>query len=159
MANATRKTRTSRHLPVRISTIEERALPLVKELARVARGAAPPAVKLEGALEILFGAFSEGDEPFRQLLLSGWLRGRQEKAYRLAMVWLREQMRLCVEEILSEGIASGAFRDDVDPAALAAMCLGAAEDGLLQSGAQSGTVPPDQLVRTLLRLVMRTVEG
>jgi len=159
LANVTRKTRTSHHLPVRISTIEERALPLVKELTRVARGSAPPAAKLEGALEILVGAFSEGDEPFRQLLLSGWLRARQEKPYRFAMAWLREQMRLCVEEILSEGIASGAFRDDVDAAALAAMCLGAAEDCLLQSGAQSGTVAPDWLVRTLLRLVMRTVEG
>jgi len=155
LAKERRKTRTSRRLPVRISTIEERGLPLVKELARVARGADPPAVKLEGALEILFGAFSEGDEAFRQLLLSGWLRGRQEKTYRLAIAWLREQMRLSVEEILTEGIASGAFRDDVDPAALAAVCLGAAEGCLLQPGAQSGAVPPDRLVRTLLRLVLR----
>ncbi len=155
MTKETRKPPTSRRLPVRISTIEERGLALVKELARVARSADPPAVRLEGALEILFGAFSEGDEAFRQLLLGGWLRGHEEKPYRLAMAWLREQMRLCVEEILIEGIASGAFRDDIDPAALAAVCLGAAEGCLLQPGAQSGAVPPDRLVKTLLRLVTR----
>ncbi|MBI4240540.1 MAG: hypothetical protein HY613_02380 [Candidatus Rokubacteria bacterium] len=137
------------------SGIEERGLALVKELARVGRGADPPAVKLEGVLEILFGAFSGGDEPFRRLLLEGWIRGRQEKAFRLAMAWLREQMRLCVEEILAEGITAGAFRADVDPSALAAVCVGAAEGYLLQSRDEEGTVPPGQLVRAILGLVTR----
>lgn len=131
----------------------------MKELDRLARGADSPAVKLEGALDILFGAFSEGNEPFRQLLLEGWLRGRREKSYRLAMAWLREQLRLCVEEILAQGVAAGAFREDVDPAALAAVCLGAAEGCLLHSKAQGGPVPPDALVRTLLRLATRTGHG
>lgn len=140
---------------MRVRTIEERGLPLVKELARIAREAVPVAAKLEGALEILFGAFSGGDEAFRQLLVEGWLRGRQEKSHRLAMAWLREQMRLCIEEILTEGIAGGAFRNDVDPPVLAALCLSAAEGCLLQSEAQSGTVPPDRVIRTLLELVLR----
>lgn len=138
--------------------IEERGLALVKELARIARGADPPPVKLEGVLEVLFGAFSGGDEPFRQLLLEGWLRGRQEKPIRLAMAWLREQMRLCVEEILAEGVAARAFRDDIDLAALAEVCLGAAEGCLLQPDTQGGTVPPDQLVRALLGLVARNTQ-
>ena len=157
VANRGKKPRTGRRLPVRVNTIEERGLALVKELDRVVRGAIPPAIKLEGALEILFGAFSGGDEPFRQLLLEGSLRGRQEKPFRLATAWLREQMRLCLEEILTEGIASGAFRDDVEPAVLAAVCLGAAEGCLLHSEAQSGTVPPDRLVRAILGLITRTV--
>ncbi len=155
MVTGVRKIRTGRRLPVRVRAIEERGLPLVKELARIARGAHPPAVKLEGALEILFGAFSGGDEPFRQLLLEGWLRARQEKPFRLAMAWLREQMRLCVEEILIEGVAAGAFRDDVEPTALAAVCLSAAEGCLLQSGTLGGAVPPDHLVRVLLQLAIR----
>lgn len=137
---------------MRVRAIEERGLPLVKELARIARGADPPAVKLEGALEILFGAFSGGGEPFRQLLLEGSLRGRREKRYRLVVAWLREQLRLCVEEILAAGVSAGALRQDLDPQAFSAVCLGAAEGCLLQSEAEGGTVPPDQLVDTLLRL-------
>lgn len=141
-----------------MSAIEERGLALVKELARVARGSDPPTVKLEGVLEILFGAFSGGDEPFRRLLLEGWIRGRHEKAFRLAMAWLREQMRLCVEEVLVEGIAGGAFRADVDPASVAAVCVGAAEGCLLQSRDEGGVVPPGQLVRTVLGLVAPTAQ-
>lgn len=141
---------------MRVRTIEERGLPLVRELARITRGADPPAAKLEGALEILFGAFSGGDEPFRQLLLEGWLQGRRNKPVRLAIAWLREQLRLCVEEILAEGIAAGAFREDLDPATLAGVCLSAAEGCLLHPDTQGGTVPPDQLVRTLIRLAVRT---
>lgn len=127
----------------------------MKELVRIARGADPPVAKLEGGLEILFGAFSGGDEPFRQLLLEGWLQGRQRKPFRLALAWLREQLRLCIEEILAEGVAAGALREDLDPAAVAAVCLGAAEACLLQPDPEGGTVPPDQLVRTLLRLIVR----
>ncbi|MBI4610521.1 MAG: hypothetical protein HY726_16100 [Candidatus Rokubacteria bacterium] len=127
----------------------------MKELVRIARGSNPPAVKLEGALEILFGAFSGGDEPFRQLLLEGWLRGRKEKPYRLALAWLREQLRLCVEEVLTAGVSAGAFRQDLDPAAFSAVCVNAAEGCLLQTEAGGGTVPPDQLVRTLLALAAR----
>lgn len=127
----------------------------MKELARLAGEADPPAVKLEGALEIIFGAFSGGDEPFRQLLLAGWLRGRQEKPFRLAMAWLREQMRLSVVEILAEGIAAGAFRENLDPEAVAGVCISAAEGCLLQSEAAGGTVSPGEQVRTILRLVAR----
>jgi hypothetical protein len=105
-------------------------------------------------MEILFGAFSGGDEPFRRLLVEGWLRGRQQKPYRLAMAWLREQMRLCLEEILADGVEAGAFRPDADPAALAALCLNAAEACLLQPDSDAGAVPPTQLMKTLLRLAV-----
>ena len=134
--------------------IEERGLPLVKELTRLARRADPPPVKLEGALDVLFGAFGASDERFAGLLLEGWLRARRDKRFRLAMAWLREQLRLSVEEILAEGVASGAFRRDLDPVVFSAVCLGAAEGSLLQSPSQGGTVPPDQLLKMLLRLAL-----
>ncbi|MBI4588403.1 MAG: TetR family transcriptional regulator C-terminal domain-containing protein [Candidatus Rokubacteria bacterium] len=141
-----------RRLTVGVRAIEERGLPLVKELARLARGTDPPPVKLEGALDILFGAFGAGDEPFCDLLLEGWLRARRDKRLRLAMAWLREQLRLSVEEIVAEGIAARAFRADLDPVVFSAVCLGAAEGCLLQSASQGGPVAPDELVKTLLRL-------
>ncbi|MFQ5829433.1 MAG: hypothetical protein ACE5JD_09810 [Candidatus Methylomirabilia bacterium] len=144
-----------RTVPLNPSAIEQRGLGLVKELTRVVRGADPPREKLGEALEILFAAFSESEEPFRQLLIEGWVRARQQKAYRLAMAWLREQMRLSVEEILAEGIARGTFRHDLDPQAYSAVCLGAAEGCLLDSRSQGGAVPPDQLVTTLLGLAAR----
>lgn len=134
--------------------IEERGLPLVKELARLAKRADPPPVKLEGALDILFGAFGAGDERFCGPLLEGWLRARRDKRFRLAMAWLREQLRLSFEEILAEGVRGGAFRRDLDPVVFSAVCLGAAEGCLLQSTSQGGTVSPDELARSLLQLAV-----
>lgn len=129
-------------------------MPLVKELARVAKGAGSPPAKLEGALDILLGAFGAGDERFCGLLLEGWLRARRDKRFRLAMAWLREQLRLSVEEILAEGISGATFRQDLDPVVFSAVCLGTAEGCLLQSASQGGTVSPDQLVKSLLRLAL-----
>lgn len=139
---------------MRVRAIEERGLPLVKELARLARRPDPPSLKLEGALDVLFGAFGASDERFAGLMLEGWLRARRDKRFRLAMAWLREQLRLSVEEILAEGVARGAFRRDLDPVVFSAVCLGAAEGCLLQSPSQGGTVPPDQLLKLLLRLAL-----
>jgi hypothetical protein len=135
-----------------VRAIEERGLPLVKELARLAKRADPPLIKLEGALDILFGAFGAGDERFCGPLLEGWLRARRDKRFRLAMAWLREQLRLSVEEILAEGVAAGALRRDLDPVVFSAVCLGTAEGCLLQSASQGGTVSPDELVKALLHL-------
>ena len=134
--------------------LEERALPIVTELDRVAKGSESPVVKLEGAMEILFGAYGESDLEFSGLFLSGWMRAREDKHFRLTIAWQREQARLSLQEILAEGIASGHFRDDLDPGAAAAVILGTAEGCLLQSATQGGPVPAEQLLRTLLRLVI-----
>jgi hypothetical protein len=133
--------------------VEERALPIVRELARVARGDEPPRVKLEGALEVLFGAYAEGDPHFSDALVGGWARARDDKQFRLTMAWLREQSRLSLEEILDEGVRAGAFRRGLDAGAVATAILGAAEGCLLQAPSAGGTVAPGRLVRTLLALV------
>ncbi len=74
------------------------------------------------------------------------------------MAWLREQLRLSVEEIVAEGVAAGAFRRDLDPVVFSAVCLGAAEGCLLQSASQGGTVAPDELVKALLHLALALAE-
>ncbi len=134
--------------------LEQRALPIVRELARVARGTDPPRVKLEGALEILFGAYGESDPEYSGQFLAGWIRARQDKQVRLTMAWQREQLRLSLQDILTEGAAAGAFRRDLDPGAVAAVILGAAEGCLLQAATDGGPVAAEQLVRTLLRLAV-----
>jgi BetI-type transcriptional repressor, C-terminal len=108
--------------------------------------------KLEGALEIVFGAFGESGPDFANLLLGGWARAAADGQYRLVMAWLREQFRLSIEEILDEGMRTGAFRADLDAGAVASVILGAAEGCLLQSGSQGGTVPTERLVRAVMRL-------
>jgi hypothetical protein len=137
-----------------VALIEERALPLVSELDRVAQGTDPPRVKLEGAMEIIFGAYGESDPEFSGLLLTGWMRARGDKQFRLTLAWQREQIRLSLQDILAEGVAAGAFRADLDPGAVAAVILGAAEGCLLQSATQGGAVTAEQLLRTLLRLIV-----
>ena len=137
-----------------MAAIEERALPLVSELNRVASGVDPPRVKLEGAMEIIFGAYGESDPEFSGLLLTGWMRARGDKQFRLTLAWQREQIRLSLQDILAEGVAAGAFRADLDPGAAAAVILGTAEGCLLQSATQGGAVTAEQLLRTLLRLIV-----
>jgi hypothetical protein len=134
---------------------EERGLPIVRELHRIAKGQEPSARKLEGALEILFGALGEVDAEFSRLLLDGWVHAREDKRFRLTMAWLREQMRLSLAEILAEGAASGAFRPDLDSEAVAAVCLGTAEGSLLQTASHGGPVRTEAILRALMRLVTR----
>ena len=105
-------------------------------------------------MEILFGAYGESDREFSGLFLHGWVRAREDKQFRLTLAWHREQIRLSLEEILAEGMASGAFRSDLEAGALAAVIVGTAEGCLLQSATQGGAVTAEQLVRTLLELVI-----
>jgi hypothetical protein len=105
-------------------------------------------------MEILFGAYGESDRDFSGLFLTGWIKARDDKQFRLTLAWQREQIRLILQDILIEGAASGAFRAPLDPGAVAAVILGTAEGCLLQSATQGGAVPPGQLVRTLLRLLI-----
>ena len=105
-------------------------------------------------MEIIFGAYGLSDPDFSELLLTGWMRTRHDKHHRLALAWQREQLRLSLEEILVAGSADGAFRCDLDAGALAAVMLGTAEGYLLQAATQGGAVPPGELVKTLLGLVL-----
>lgn len=137
-----------------VQAIEERFGPIVAAVARIAAGAGWPAAKLEGALEIIFGAYGLSDGDFSELLLAGWVRTRHDKDHRLALAWQREQLRLSLEDILTAGMAAGAFRRSLDAGAVAAVMLGAAEGCLLQSATQGGAVPPGELVKTLLALTL-----
>ena len=148
------KKRRSRRVASPVSLLEQRALPIVSELARVAKDSGPPRVKLEGAMEILLGAYGESDLEFSGLFLAGWLRARDDKECRLTLAWLREQIRLCLQDILAEGASSGDFRADLDPGAVAAVIVGVAEGCLLQAATQGGPVTAAQLLRALLRLLL-----
>ena len=141
-------------VPSPAASLEQRALPIVSELARVAKGSDPPRVKLEGAMEILFGAYGESDLEFSGLFLAGWLRAREDKQCRLTLAWQREQIRLSIQDILAEGTATGVFRAGLDPGSVAAVVLGVAECCLLQAATQGGAVPAGQLLRTVLSLVL-----
>jgi transcriptional regulator BetI-like protein len=146
--------RPGRPVPSPAAHLEQRALPIVSELARVATDRDSPRVKLEGAMEILLGAYGESDPEFSGLFLRGWLRARDDKECRLTLAWQREQIRLCLQDILAEGASTGDFRGDLDPGAVAAVIVGVAEGCLLQSATQGGPVPAAQLLRALLRLVI-----
>ena len=137
-----------------IQAIEERFAPIVAAVARVAAGGEPPAVRLEGAMEIIFGAYGLSDPDFSELLLRGWMRARHDKHHRLALAWQREQLRLSLEEILVAGSTAGVFRKELDAGAVAAVMVGTAEGCLLQAATQGGAVPPGELVTTLLRLAL-----
>jgi hypothetical protein len=137
-----------------IQAIEERFAPIVAAIAHIARGDEPPAVKLEGALEIVFGAYGQSDPDFSEMLLTGWMRARHDKHHQLALAWQREQLRLSLEEILQAGMAAGAFRKDLVTGAVAGVILGAAEGSLLQSATQGGAVSPGELVQALMSLAL-----
>jgi hypothetical protein len=133
--------------------LEARLVPLVKEVARIAGGDGAPLAKLEGMLEILFGAYGAGAPEFTDALVAGWVGARRDVPQRLALAWQREQLRLCLADVLAEGQRLGAVRAALDPGATAALALGAAEAGLLHTPIEGGAVGPAEQLRALLALV------
>lgn len=136
------------------SEVEQRGLPVVAALARVARGPGAPRARLERAMQILFAAYGESDADFRGSFLTGWAHARHDKQFRLTLAWQREQIRLSIEDVLAEGVRTGAFRHDVDPGAAAAVIVGAAEGCLLQAASGGGAVTAEQISRVLLTLAL-----
>jgi BetI-type transcriptional repressor, C-terminal len=134
--------------------VEQRGLPIVTALARIARAPDSPLARLERAVRLLLTAYGEGDPDFSGLFLTGWARARHDKQFRLTLAWQREHIRLSLEDILAEGVRSGGFRRDLDPGAVAAIIVGAAEGCLLQAATEGGAVPADRLVSALLALAI-----
>jgi hypothetical protein len=128
-------------------------VPIVKELARIAAGSGAPMDKLEGALEVLFGAYAAGAPDFIDPLLDGFISARRDKQHRLTLAWQREQLRLSLADVLAEGQRLGDVRREVDAGVAAALMLGAAEAGMLQATTQGGAVAPAEQVRALIALV------
>jgi hypothetical protein len=141
--------------PVAAATqVEQRGLPLVAALARVARGAGSPRARLESAMRILFTAYGASDPDFSGLFLAGWARARHDKQFRLTLAWQREQIRLSIEDILAEGVRMRGFRADLDAGAVSAVIMGAAEGCLLQAATEGGAITGERLVRSLLTLAV-----
>ena len=141
--------------PVAAATqVEQRGLPIVAALARVARGAGAPRARLESAMRILFTAYGASDPDFSGLLLTGWARARHDKQFRLTLAWQREQIRLSIEDILVEGVRTRGFRADLDAGAVSAVIVGAAEGCLFQAATEGGAVTGERLVRSLLTLAV-----
>jgi hypothetical protein len=134
--------------------VEQRGLPIVTALARIARTADPARARLELAIRLLLAAYGGSDPDFSGLFLTGWARARHDKQFRLTLAWQREQIRLSLEEILIEGARAGGFRANLDAGAVAAIIVGAAEACLLQAVTEGGAVPAERLVRTLLTLAL-----
>ena len=134
--------------------VEQRGRPIVAALARIARGSEPPGVRLEQAIRLLLAAYGESDPDFSGLFLTGWARARHDKQFRLTLAWQREQIRLSLEDILTEGVRTRRFRSDLDAGAVAAVIVGAAEGCLLQAATEGGAVPAERLVGALLTLAV-----
>jgi len=140
--------------PAVATQVEQRGRPIVAALARIARGSEPPRARLEQAIRLLLAAYGESDPDFSGLFLTGWARARHDKQFRLTLAWQREQIRLSLEDILTEGVRTRRFRDDLDAGEVAAVIVGAAEGCLLQAATEGGAVPAERLVGALLTLAV-----
>ena len=140
--------------PAVATQVEQRGRPIVAALARIARGSEPPRARLEQAIRLLLAAYGESDPDFSGLFLTGWARARHDKQFRLTLAWQREQIRLSLEDILTEGVRTRRFRVDLDAGAVAAVIVGAAEGCLVQAATEGGAVPAERLVGALLTLAV-----
>jgi hypothetical protein len=140
--------------PAVATQVEQRGRPIVAALARIARASEPPRARLEQAIRLLLAAYGESDPDFSGLFLTGWARARHDKQFRLTLAWQREQIRLSLEDILTEGVRTRRFRGDLDAGAVAAVIVGAAEGCLLQAATEGGAVPAERLVGALLTLAV-----
>ena len=138
-----------------IDALEARIHPIASRLGRLAREPGSAAQRLAQALDVLFGADAVADDALSGLLLHGWLRARQDKESRLRMAWLREQLRISLQDILAEAAVRGETRSGLDTAAAAAAIVGAAESCLLQASTEGDAVAPADLARALLTLTLR----
>ena len=134
-------------------TVEERALPVVREVARVGTQAAVAPDRLKTAFALVLDSWGAEESGLPKALLAGWARAREDKQQRLAMAWLTEQLRLGFEEILTAGIRRGELRGDIHPPTLAALFVAVAHGCLLPPPGARGPVEPPALAAALIRLV------
>lgn len=130
--------------------VEAGALALAREVGAVAAGPDPPSVRRDRALARIVAAFGDGGE-LAALLPAALHRARADEPLRLALAWVREQLRVSLEEILDAGVRAGVFRKDPEPAVLAWVLLAACE-ALLREAPGGGVVPTADVLRALARL-------
>ena len=93
-------------------------LALAREISRIAAASDPPPVRRDRALARLAEAFGEDGE-LASLLLGAWPRARTDENLALALAWVREQLRVSLQEILEAGVRAGMVRKDPPAAQIA----------------------------------------
>ena len=140
---------------VSLEALDALGLPIVTALAAVAGEPGPTLARLERAIALLRDAYASADSDLSRLLVAGWIRAREDKHWRLRLAWQREQLRLSLQDILTEGAVRGELRDGLDAGAVAAVIIGTAEGCLLQAASEGGPVSAADLARTLVGLTRR----
>ena len=133
-----------------VAHVEPRVLALAREVAAIAAAPDPPRARRDRALETIARAFGEDGE-LAPLLLGAWHRARRDEALAMALAWVREQLRVSLQEILEAGVRAGAIRKEPDAAALAWVLLAGCE-ALIREAPGGGVVPISGVVQALARL-------
>ena len=140
---------------VSLEALDALGLPIVTALAAVASEPGPTLDRLERAIALLLDAYASADSDLSRLLVAGWIRAREDKHWRLRLAWQREQLRLSLQDIVTEGAVRGELRAGLDPGVVAAVIVGTAEGCLLQVASEGGPVSAADLARTLVGLTRR----
>jgi hypothetical protein len=136
----------------RLTALETRLSPLVREIAGIATSGERPIVRLERMLDALFAAYGEA-AGLAGVLLDAWARAGRDKQHGLTLAWHQEQIRLAVVDVLRDGQRAGAVGQQLDAEATAAVVVGWAEARVLHAGSQAGAVGPREQARALLALI------
>ena len=140
---------------VSLEALDALGLPIVTALAAVASEPGPTLDRLERAIALLLDAYASADSDLSRLLVAGWIRAREDKHWRLRLAWQREQLRLSLQDIVTEGAVRGELRAGLDAGVVAAVIVGTAEGCLLQVASEGGPVSAADLARTLVGLTRR----
>jgi hypothetical protein len=119
-------------------------------VAGIAAAPGPATRRRDRALACLTAAFGS-DAELAPLLAPVWHRALTDERLALTFAWMREQLRVSLQEILEAGVAEGTVRKEPNPESLAWIILAACE-ALVREAPGGGVVPTADLLVALARL-------
>lgn len=135
--------------------IADRLRPLVVEFKRSAeQNKDDPRAAIEALVRAELEFLSEQSSFSKLLLTEMW---REDRLWRQTLLQLRRELMNVMYDVITQGIASGVFRDDVDPSFGASALFGMTATVALDWLAFEPTKPLDEVLEQITRVALNAI--